>query len=163
VLLEKATRVYSDAEKEALAERKNGCYRALLETLTPGDALPGAREMLAALRARGVHTCIGSASRNAAVIVERVGLGEAVDAIVDGHEVTRSKPDPECFLLCARKLQVSPAECLVVEDAEAGVGAALAAGMAVLGIGEPARLPRAPRVVENLAAITIDELLALGE
>ncbi|MEI6970934.1 MAG: beta-phosphoglucomutase [bacterium] len=159
VLLEKSTRTYSQAEKLAMAERKNKYYCDLLQTLTPADTLPGAREMLAAHRKRGIRTCIGSASKNAPVILQRVALTDSVDNVVDGRDVTRSKPDPECFLLCARRIQLTPAECLVVEDAEAGVEAALAAGMAVLGIGDAARLPRAPRVVRDLKAIDADELL----
>ncbi len=159
VLLEKATRAYTLAEKQALAERKNNYYRALLQTLTPADTLPGAREMLAILRERGIRTCVGSASKNAPTILERVALLGAVDKVVDGRDVTRSKPDPECFLICASRMGLPPGDCLVVEDAEAGVEAALAAGMAVLGIGTAERLPKAPRVVEHLAAISADELL----
>lgn len=159
VLLEQSRHAYSQEEKNALAERKNSYYGALLQTLTPADTLAGAREMLAALRKRGIRTCIGSASRNAPVILQRVDLFNAVDAVVDGRDVTRSKPDPECFLLCAKRIGLQPAECIVVEDAEAGVEAALAAGMPVLGIGVAARLPKAPRVVVNLGAISADELL----
>ncbi|NQT92414.1 MAG: beta-phosphoglucomutase [Lentisphaerae bacterium] len=159
VLLEKSTRGYSQAEKLALAERKNSYYRELLQTLTPDDTLPGARAMLAALHERGVRTAIGSASRNAPVILERVTLTDAVDIVVDGRDLTLSKPHPECFLLCAERLGLPPGDCLVVEDAEAGVEAALAAGMAVVGIGSAERLPKAPRAVRNLAAIEVEELL----
>lgn len=159
VLLEKSPRAYSAEEKAELAERKNRYYCGLLDTLTPMDTLPGAREMLAALRRRGIRTCIGSASKNAPAILERVALSDAADKVVDGRDVTRSKPDPECFLLCAKRIGLSPRDCLVVEDAAAGVEAAMKAGMSVLGIGDATRLFQATRVIANLSAISVDELL----
>jgi len=161
ILLEQATRVFTPVEKQAMAERKNGYYRALLATLTPADVLPGAVEMLAALRARGIKTAIGSSSKNAPLILERVGMTDAVEVVVDGNQITHSKPDPEVFLLAAERLGLPPAACLVVEDAAAGIEAGRRAGMAVLGIGTPATLPGVVSLVAGLADITPDELLAI--
>jgi len=122
-------------DKAALATRKNARYRELLGELSPGDVLPGVAAVLAELRARHVLLAVGSSSRNTEAILERVGLTEAFDAVADGTRISRSKPDPEVFLLAAADLGVEPSECLVVEDADAGVTAARAAGMRVVGVG----------------------------
>jgi len=160
ILLERAGRSYDELERVALAERKNVRYRELLRTLTPADVLPGAREMLAELKRRGIRVAVASSSRNARTILDRVGLtGSLFDAIVDGNDITRSKPDPEVFLLAARRLGLAPAECLVVEDAAAGIEAGRRAGMHVFGIGTPETLPDAPRAARGLADVTVDELL----
>ncbi len=163
ILLEKSQKSYSEQEKVGMATRKNSYYVEFLQDLTPDDALPGARAMLEGLRKRGIKLAVGSSSRNTPLIMEKVELNRYFDAVADGNDITNSKPDPEVFLIAAERLGLKPAECLVVEDAEAGVQAALAAGIAVLGIGDPARLPRALCVVEGLDAIDADNLLAIGE
>jgi len=163
ILLERAARRYSPTEKTALAERKNATYRRLLERLSGDDALPGAREMLRELAGRGVKTAIASASRNAPAILQRVGLAGQADALVDGNDVTRSKPDPEIFLLAAERLDLPPRACLVVEDAAAGIEAGRRAGMAVFGIGTPDRLPGVEHLAESLAQVTVEQLLAAGQ
>ena len=122
IVLEKATRAYSEAEKEAMAARKNAYYVALIGKLTPQDILPGAMDVLAALRGMGIRVAIGSSSRNTPVILKQIGLENYFDAVADGNHITRSKPDPEVFLLAARLLSLAPGDCLVVEDADAGVG-----------------------------------------
>jgi len=159
ILLERSPRTYSEAEKAALAERKNARYRELLQSLTPADVLPGARETLAGLHTRGVRTAVASSSRNAAAILERTGLAGAFDAAVDGNDIRHSKPHPEVFLLAARRLGLPPAECLVVEDAMAGIVAGRRAGMAVFGIGTPETLPGVRNLATDLAHVTVDELL----
>ena len=160
ILLERSPRAYTDKRKAALAHRKNGYYRSSLDTLTPADVLPGALRILRELRARGVKTAVGSASRNAPVILQRTALAGEVDAIVDGSEVTRSKPDPEVFLLAARKLGVAAERCLVVEDAPAGIESGRRASMRVFGIGPRARHPDVPCIADGLDAITVDALLS---
>lgn len=162
VLLENATREYTADQRREMADRKNGYYRESLQSLTPDDALPGARDMLHALRERGILLAVGSASRNTPLIMERVDLLREVDAVVDGNDVTRSKPDPQVFLLAAERLGLEPAECLVVEDAAAGVEAAHRAGMAALGIGDRGRLPEAERLAAGLDGLTVEELLGTG-
>jgi beta-phosphoglucomutase len=159
ILLERSARAYTAAEKTALAERKNGYYRHSLRLLTPADVLPGAGPMLCELRRRGIRTAVASSSRNAPLIIERAGLVGEADVVVDGNAVTRSKPHPEIFLLAAERLGLAPAECLVVEDAAAGIEAGRRAGMAVFGIGSPDVLPGVERLAATLADVTADELL----
>lgn len=159
ILLENATAVYTPQQKAELAKRKNNCYRESLSSITPADVLDGALEMLRALRQRGIKIAIGSSSKNAPLIMERTDLLGEVDEIVDGNDITRSKPDPEVFLLAAERMGLEPSECLVVEDAAAGIEAGLSAGMAVFGIGPPERLARADRIADSLADVTADQLL----
>jgi len=161
IILERAPRPYSEQEKLALAERKNGYYRDSLQGLSPSDALPGAFETLAELRRRGVKTAIASSSKNASLILERIGLAGKTDAAVDGNDITRSKPHPEVFLLAAERLGLPPAACLVVEDAAAGVEAAHRAAMPALGLGPPDRLPDADHVAACLADVPVEQLLAI--
>lgn len=159
IVLEKAERSYTGEEKQALADLKNDHYRTLLEKLTPADVLPGARELLRALRERGIRLAVGSSSRNAPLILSIVDLEEAVDAVVDGSQVSRSKPDPEVFLLAAERIGIDPCECLVVEDAPAGVEAARRAGMAVLAVGPRERHRDLDRWAESLASVSVTDLL----
>ena len=142
IILERATRTYTDAEKTALATEKNEMYRGFLGKMTPDDLPAGVRETLATLRARGYRLAIGSSSRNTPLITERLGIAPAFDAVADGNEITRSKPDPEVFLLAAKKLALAPGACLVVEDAGSGVSAAVAGGFTAAGIGSAADDPR---------------------
>lgn len=156
IILERATRTYTDAEKTALATEKNEMYRGFLAKMTPDDLPAGVRETLAALRARGYRLAIGSSSRNTPLITERLGIAPAFDAVADGNEITRSKPDPEVFLLAAKKLALAPGACLVVEDAGSGVSAAVAGGFTAAGIGSAAD---DPRVTYRLAAFS--DLMAI--
>ncbi|MCM1216045.1 MAG: beta-phosphoglucomutase [Lachnospiraceae bacterium] len=126
----------SREKKEALAEEKNGYYRALLEGMTPADVAQEVRDTLKELRRRGYKLAIGSSSKNARFILEKVGLLDAFDAISDGTNIARSKPDPEVFLKGAAFLGVEPEECVVVEDAFAGIDAAKAGHMMAAGIGD---------------------------
>jgi beta-phosphoglucomutase len=160
IILEKATRVYTQAEKEAMAARKNAYYVELIGKLTPEDILPGAMDVLTALKARGVKVAIGSSSRNTPVILSQIGLSNYFDAVADGNMIIRSKPDPEVFVLAAKLLALAPVECLVVEDADAGVEAALAGGMKALGVGSAAENPRATYRARDLSHIALDVLLA---
>ena len=134
IILENSGRVYTQAEKEAFAAEKNAAYRALLGRMSPADLTAEVRETLEALRARGCLLAVGSSSKNAGLILERIGLGTFFDAVADGAGITRSKPDPEVFLLAARRLGTPPAACAVVEDARAGIQAAKAAGMTALAL-----------------------------
>ncbi|WP_062317768.1 beta-phosphoglucomutase [Demequina maris] len=143
-----------------LADEKNARYVAAIASITPADMLPGAREVLEDLRARGVRTALGSASRNAPLILERLGITGLFDAIVDGSVVTEAKPHPRVFLAGAEALGVDPDACLVFEDAIAGVQAAKAAGMTAVGIGDPAVLAEADAVIPGLHAV--DALSARG-
>ena len=134
IVLERADKAYTDAEKAAFAEEKNSLYRELLKKMSPADLTEEVRSTLEALRARGYRLAIGSSSKNTKFILGRIGLGDFFDAIADGTDITRSKPDPEVFLVAARKLGLPPADCAVIEDAKAGIEAAKAGGMTALAL-----------------------------
>ena len=125
----------SDVEKQHWMTLKNDWYLELVRGMPADDYLPGAHEFLRASRAAGIKVALGSASKNAPLILERLGWIPLFDAMVDGNVVTASKPDPEVFLEGARRLGLKPEECVVFEDSEAGVEAARRGGMKVVGIG----------------------------
>ena len=125
-------------KKEELAEQKNNHYCEFLKTMTPDDVTPQVRHTLAALREQGIRLSVGSSSKNARFILERVDLLDAFDAISDGNNIQKSKPDPEVFLKGAEYLGLEPSECAVVEDAYAGIDAAKAGNMLAIGIGDAA-------------------------
>jgi beta-phosphoglucomutase len=160
IVLERSKRAYSDDEKRSLAERKNRAYRKSVQALSPADILPGVKELIYELRNRGIKMAVASNSKNAVLILERLGWANAFDAVVDGKEITHSKPHPEVFLLAAERLGVLPGQCLVVEDAAAGIEAARRAGMAVFGIGSPDNLPEVEHWAPNLMGVTADRLVA---
>jgi beta-phosphoglucomutase len=125
----------NDEAKERLAERKNSWYVESISKMDASEVLPGVEGFLKVLKAAGIRIGLGSASKNAMLIMNNTGIKHYFDAIVDGTKTAKAKPDPEVFLLGARELGVKPSECVVFEDAEAGVEAAKKAGMAVVGIG----------------------------
>ncbi len=126
----------SQAQKDALAAQKNETYRELLKTMTPADVSDEVRETLDEIKRRGYRVAIGSSSKNAKFILERIGMMDAFDAISDGTNITRSKPDPEVFVKAAEFLDEEAEDCLVVEDAEAGIIAGKNGGMRTAAIGE---------------------------
>ncbi len=128
----------SGEEKEALAAKKNGIYRELLGRMSPADLSDEVKNTLDALRAKGLKLSIGSSSKNAPFILERIGLAGYFDAISDGNNISRSKPDPEVFLKAAEYLGLEPEVCLVVEDAVAGAEAGHAGGFTVACVGDAA-------------------------
>lgn len=135
VVLEKGDKEYSEEEKFELANRKNEYYKEMLKEVDDSAVLPGAFDTLKMLQRNGIKTAVGSASKNAPLILERTGILPYIDEISCGIDVTKSKPDPEVFLVAAAKLKLSPEDCLVVEDAAAGIEAAKAGGMKSLGVG----------------------------
>jgi len=147
-------------EREAMAARKNNWYVEMLGGLTERDVLPGTRETLTAIRERGIRTALGSASRNTPMILAKLGIGSLLDAVIDGNIADRAKPDPQVFLLGAKALSVAPAQCVVFEDAAAGIEAAHTGGMLVVGIGESDNLPGADFLVPGLYALDVDAMLA---
>ena len=153
IILERASNAYSDDEKAEMATYKNNVYADLLNGLTPNDRLEGVTECLALLRERGYKLAIGSSSKNTPRILERTGLRASFDAVSDGNNITFSKPDPEVFLKAAEFLGVNPEECAVVEDAEAGIQAAKAAGMLACAVGDAKK--------SSLADIRLDTLTDL--
>lgn len=134
IVLERSEKTYSEAEKVELATRKNEYYKQLITKLTPADILPGVLEKLDALKKNGIKIAIGSSSKNTPMILKQIGLDTFFDAVSDGNNITRSKPDPEVFVKAAEMLQIAPEECLVVEDADAGIEAGKRGGMKTLAV-----------------------------
>ena len=135
VVIVKNQKFYKKHEKKALGADKNRRYVKLLETLSETDVLPGVKEFIAFLKKKSIKTAIGSASKNTYTILEKIKMTEMFDAVSCGLDITRSKPDPDVFLIAAEKLGIQPERCLVVEDSDAGITAAKAAGMYALAVG----------------------------
>ena len=152
-LLETSGAPASPAELEVLAAEKNVAYRRLVRRLTPADVTPGARELLTDLRARGLRLAAGSGGRNAKYILERVGLHPLFDAISDGDNVTRPKPDPEVFIRAADFLALDARDCVVVEGSASGVEAAHHGGFRCYGFGQAADHPSATARLDRLSDI----------
>lgn len=134
IVLKRANKKYSEEERLQLAERKNGYYKEFITKLTPADILPGAMNTLNELRANGIKVAIGSSSKNTPVILKQIGLSNYFDAVSDGNNITNSKPNPEVFLKAADMLGIPYSECMIVEDADAGIEAGKRAGMKTVSV-----------------------------
>ena len=148
----------SQEKKEALLLEKNDEYLEYVYKMNSNEILPGVDRFLSFLETNKIKFVLGSASKNAQLILEKVGLLERFTAIVDGNNVSKAKPNPEVFLIGAKKLNMSPTNCVVVEDAIAGVQAANAANMISIGIGNAKVLSEANYVFDSMEAITSDFL-----
>lgn len=160
IMLDENGRTATEEQIAEWMERKNNYYAASLDEITPADLLPGAVEFIAELRAAGVKTALGSASKNAQSVIDRLGIASLLDVIADGYSVERPKPEPDLFLWAADKLGVPPAACAVVEDAAAGIDAALAAGMWGIGLGPQERVGHAHLRFDSLEGVTLPQVLA---
>lgn len=136
IILERSDKKYTEQEKEVFATEKNEVYKELLKQMTPAELSPVVKNTLDQLRERGIKLAIGSSSKNAGFILGRLGLADFFDAVSDGNNISHSKPDPEVFLKAAEFLKLPTSECLVVEDAEAGLLAAKNGGMDSAAIGD---------------------------
>ncbi len=143
IMLKSSQKQYTEEEKQVLAEVKNNDYRLLLNQLSSKDILPGVMDFVRLLKEKNIRLSIGSSSKNAPAILDKTGLTDHFDTIIDGNHIRKSKPDPEVFLLAASRQGVSPESCLVIEDADAGVEAAVKAGMKVLAVGSASANPKA--------------------
>ena len=143
IILEKSGKTYSATEKAAFAEEKNQTYRELLGRMLPANLSGNVKSTLFSLREKGLKLAIGSSSKNTPFILERIGLGNFFDAVADGNCITHSKPHPEVFLKAAGMIGLSPQDCLVVEDAHAGVEAARAGGFDCAALGDAKDDPKA--------------------
>jgi len=159
ILLEVGGLSFPQEKMEQLAARKNEWYVEYISRMTPNEILPGSKELLEELRAKGIKLALGSASKNTPLIMDRIGLKDHFDAIIDGNIISIAKPAPEIFLAASKAIGVEPPCCIVFEDAEAGVEAAINAGMRVVGIGNPQVLKRANLVVPNLKNFTFQYLV----
>ncbi|MEJ2208263.1 MAG: beta-phosphoglucomutase [Anaerolineae bacterium] len=150
----------TEQEIQEMMARKNRDYQAFLEDLTPDNRRPRARELLEELRTAGIEIAIGSASKNTQAVLHKLGIEDWFDAVSDGYSVDRQKPAPDLFLHAASQLGLAPAHCVVVEDAESGVEAALAGGMWAVGIGPRERVGAAHVVLPNLDGVHWADLKA---
>jgi beta-phosphoglucomutase len=147
------------SEVQELATLKNKWYVEMIDKMTAQEILPGVQSLLASLKSQGIKCALGSASKNAGLILERTGLTSFFDVVVDGNSVSASKPNPEVFLKAAQLLQVAPQQCVVFEDALAGIEAAKNADMQVIGIGEAKILENADWVLPNLEGHSVAQIL----
>ncbi len=145
-------------EKLRLAEKKNNWYVEFISNIKSDDILPGAKEFLQIVTNKKIKTALGSVSKNAMTILNKLGLTEYFDSIIDGSKVAHAKPNPEVFLLGAKELNVLPENCVVFEDAEAGIQAAINAGMYSIGIGDGKILSGANFVINSLDEMRIEKL-----
>lgn len=149
---------FSPEEKECMAAEKNARYLNYVSTMTSDDVLPGVRAFLADLKRHEVKIALGSASKNAGTILDRCDLRDMFDAIVDGTLVSRAKPDPEVFSKGAELLSAAPEECVVFEDAAAGIEAAARAGMRSVGVGDARTLAAATMNIRTFENFTYETL-----
>ncbi len=150
---------YSEAQIQEFMARKNTYYLQFIQEITPRDILPGAKELLAELRAAHFKIALGSASKNARQVLQSLGIENLFDAIADGNSVERQKPAPDLFLFAAKELHLAPKECVVVEDAEAGIQAAKAGGFLTIGLGPPERVGQADAIFPSLDGVHVADLL----
>jgi beta-phosphoglucomutase len=146
-------------QKSRWLQAKNARYLALIQTLTPADAASGALVLMEQLRAQGIHLALGSASQNAMRVLQQIGMDKAFDTVVDGTRTTKSKPDPQVFWMAAEALGLEPRQCVVIEDAAAGVEAARVGGFLAIGLGDAYVLGSAHRVIQGLTDLTVDQLI----
>jgi beta-phosphoglucomutase len=161
ILLEIGGLSFDDEAKAEMAARKNAWYVDYIKSMDASEILPGVTTFLAELKANGIKIALGSASKNATMILKNIGMLDAFDAIIDGNKTSEAKPDPEVFLLGAQALGVEPESCVVFEDAEAGVEAALRANMHCIGIGSPEQLGAADFTIKQFTQLSIADVQAL--
>lgn len=149
ILLEIGNLGLDEKTRSELANKKNAWYVEYINKLQPEEILPGAKDFLCEAREKGFKTALGSASKNTPLIIERLRITNLFDVVVDGNSVSKTKPDPEVFLIGAKKLGVNAENCVVFEDAEAGVEAAKKAGMKAVGIGDRNVLSKADYIIQG--------------
>jgi beta-phosphoglucomutase len=147
--------------KEILADKKNSWFNEYIERMVPGEIFPGVKTFMADLRSQGMKIGLASSSRNARAVIRVLRIEHEFDAIVDGNMIRHTKPHPEIFLMTAEKLGLRPESCVVIEDAEAGVEAAICAGMKCIGIGSPTLLERADKVFAKTSDVNLSTLREL--
>jgi len=152
---------YTQEQLATLADRKNGYYKELIKQVTPNDLLPGAVELLDELEAHDVKKAVGSASRNADAVLKSLGIRDRFGAVITGHDFEHGKPEPDVFLTVATRLKADPENCVVFEDAAAGIEAAHAAGMKAVGVGRAELVAGAERIVKTLAEISYADIVGL--
>jgi beta-phosphoglucomutase len=152
---------FSEEEKNRMMDIKNDYYVDLLTRMTPDDILPGVQELLREIREEGIKIGIGSSSKNAKTVIDKLKLESFIDSISDGYSVDNHKPAPDLFLHCAANLATSPKDAIVVEDAESGVEAALNGGFWVIGLGPAERVGKAHIVFEDFKNVHLNDFMNL--
>lgn len=158
IILELGGISLSQHDKEQLANKKNTWFVDFVERMVPEEIYPGVKLLLRKLKEKGIKVGLASSSKNAQTVIHLLHIQHEFDVVVDGTMITHSKPDPEIFLLAARKLGVEPSTCVVFEDAEAGVEAALAAGMKCVGVGSTEQLGKADKVISRTGDFEVEVL-----
>ena len=161
IILELAGISLNESHKVMLADKKNGWFVDYVERMLPEEIYPGVKQLIHLLKSKGIKVGLASSSKNAQTVVRLLKIQDEFDAIVDGSMIAHTKPHPEIFLKTAAKLGVPPGDCLVFEDAEAGVEAARAAGMKCVGIGSPALLSKADKVFPKTSDFSLSTLREL--
>ncbi len=160
IILEIGNQSMSEEEKEKYCSKKNDAYLEYIYRLKEEEVLPGVKKFLQDARSKGYKIALGSASKNANLILSKLNLLTFFDSIIDGTKVEKAKPDPEVFLLGAKELNLHAKECIVFEDAVAGVEAAHNGGMKAVGIGTPENLPNAELCIPGLKDIHMEDLIS---
>lgn len=158
IILSLDSRTMPQEEKEACCKKKNDIYVAYINKLQQEEILPGVREFIEDTRKKGYKIALGSVSKNAPLILERLAITDLFDKIIDGTKVEKAKPDPEVFLKGAQELEIQPEDCIVFEDSVAGIEAAHNGGMKAVGIGKKVMLAESDLVIPGFANIDIDTL-----
>jgi beta-phosphoglucomutase len=161
IILEIGRRELNDNLKDEYAMLKNNWYVDYISRMTPEEILPGALAFINELRNADIRVAIGSASKNTPMILERVGIKDLFDAVADGNNVSKAKPDPEVFLKAAEMLGAEPTKCIVFEDAQAGIQAALNAGMMCIGVGSAKVLENAHFIVSGLDEMSLEKIMIM--
>jgi beta-phosphoglucomutase len=161
IILEIGGIVLPQRDKDLLADKKNTRFVDLIERMSPDEIFPGVRKLIDEFRAKDIRIGLASSSKNAQRVLDLLKIRPLFDVIIDGTMITHSKPDPEIFLLAAFELGLDPKECLVFEDAEAGVEAALRAGMKCVGVGDLNQLKKANLIVRNTGDFKVPDLAKL--
>jgi beta-phosphoglucomutase len=161
IILEIGNVTLPESKKTELADKKNAWFVEYIKAIKPEEIFPGVRAMLKKLRAQNIKVGLASSSKNADTVITLLEIKNDFDTVVDGTMITHTKPDPEIFLLAAKRLDVAPAHCVVFEDAEAGVEAALAAGMKCVGVGSADQLGKANYIVKSTADFDLTKLNTL--
>jgi beta-phosphoglucomutase len=158
ILLEIGGVSFDEKIKEELAAKKNDWYVDYISTMDASEILPGVLDFLKELKENGIKISLGSVSKNAMTILTNVGILDYFDAVIDGTKITHAKPDPEVFLKGAEELGVTPENCVVFEDAQAGIEAAINAGMYSVGVGSPEILGKADFVIPGFDGMAVEKL-----
>jgi beta-phosphoglucomutase len=159
LILARAPRAFTSAERLLLAEKKNRHYQELVAEMTPDDMLPGALRALEEVRAAGLKIGLASVSKNAFTVLDRLGIRDRFDDVVDAATIANSKPHPEIFLTAASHLDVAPSDCLGVEDAAAGVASIKDAGMVAVGVGDAQVLARADYIIPSMDRFRLSDYM----